>query len=166
MLVSTACASHLFKAQLNQFSANLIKKLQVGMFFSAEVFATGASMLYFWSLASRHLPVIMSSGVSWVISGVGGFGFRRAFLPSAVIWRVRVVLGSTVRSFRFFSWSVACCSSGLKSSKTSWGCLRLGVLGGFRRSLLADSTFDCEGVGLRSVVLPIFSLLPSQARSG
>ena len=66
-----------------------------------------------------HLPVIMSSGVSWVISCGAALLSAAAFLPCGVIWSVRVVLGSMVRSVRFFSCSAASFSSRLNSSSAA-----------------------------------------------
>ena len=77
-------------------------------------------MLYFWSFAVFHLPVIIISGVRVVISCGVIVASDEAFLPSPVIWRVRVVLGSIVRSFRFLSCSVAFWRSGLRSSWATW----------------------------------------------
>ena len=76
-----------------------------------------------------HLPAIMSSGVSWVISCVAVLVSAAAFLPCGVIWSVRVVLGSMVKSVRFFSCSAASFSSGLRSSSAAWcWCLSLRYL--------------------------------------
>ena len=115
-LVSTCVPVISWKPNCTSFARTSSRKLRYGCFLPGQVLATGASMLYFWNLVSRHLPVIISSGVSLVTSGTDTVASEAAFLPSSLICSTRVVLGSMVTSLRFLSCSAASLSSGLKSS--------------------------------------------------
>ena len=78
-LVSTLCPVISWKPNCTSFARTSSRNWRYGCFFPGQVLATGASMLYFWSFAVCHLPVIISSGVSWVISLGSDFGFGCCF---------------------------------------------------------------------------------------
>ena len=117
-------AHHLLKAQLDQFHTDFIEKLEVWVFFSRPSFRHRRFDVVFLEFCSFPFAGDYQFWVcNWVISWGAILCLVKTLLFFAlfgVIWRVRVVLGSIVRSFRFLSCSVAFWSSGLRSSWAAW----------------------------------------------